>query len=1071
MEKEKTFVNLHTHSHYSLLDGLPRIPDLVNRAKEMNMPALALTDHGVMYGVVEFYKSCLKAGIKPIIGVEAYLALEHRSRKQSKLDDDYYHLVLLAENSQGYKNLMKLVSISHLEGFYYKPRLDKNVLREYGKGIIALTGCLGGEIPRTIIDDKPSSEAKAILEEYLSIFGEGNVFLEVQSHPEVPEQGKVNDFLKELSIASGVPRVATLDCHYLRPDDAEAQDALVCVSTGKLVSDTERLDMRGIDLSLYSPEEVYKKFGADTAPVEQSVTIAERCNAEIEIGGRYFPVFEIPGGKSNAQYLSEKTYEGLTKRYEAQDINDEIRQRIEYELKVINDKGYPAYFLVVADFVNWMRERGIITTTRGSAAGSLVSYCLGITNINPIDWLLPFERFLNPLRPSAPDIDVDIADNRRNEAIDYVTQKYGTDKVAQIITFGTMLARAAVRDVGRVLGIPYAKCDAIAKLIPPPRQGFPMPIAKALQTVPELKAMYDNDPEAKKIIDLVKKVEGSARHSSVHAAGVVIAPTSLTDYTPVQHDVAGLGMVTQYDMHAVEDVGLVKMDFLGIRNLSILGNAVEIIEKKHGVKIDLENLPWDDKKTFDLLAKGETVGVFQLGGSGMTAYLKELKPTSMFDIAAMIALYRPGPMESIPEYIRRKHNPKLIKYLDPRMEKFLDKSYGLIVYQDDLLFCALELAGYNWEEADKFRKAVGKKIPAEMAAQKEKLTKGIIQNGQTPGFAEMLWKLFEPFQAYGFGKAHAASYALVTYQTAYLKANYPAEFMAAVLTAESHDLDKVAAAVEECKKMGIAVLPPDINESFKMFSVIDPSTNSGPPAIRWALTAVKNVGHDVVSEIIKERKANGAYSSIQNFASRLSSKTLNRKAVESLICCGAFDSMAERNILLTNLESILETARSGKRNIIEGQSSLFGTGPKNANGGAASFMLVAAEAASTDQKLTWEKELLGLYISGHPLEKHKERLEKLGTTIQKIKKYQEGVTTPLGGIIQDVRTILTSKGDKMAFIKVADLTDTIECVVFPRSFKEYENILKSDKTVLVKGKVSHRNGVPSLIVERMKELE
>ena len=634
----KKFVNLHTHSHYSLLDGLPKIADLVARAKELEMPGLALTDHGVMYGAVEFYKKCRSAGIKPIIGVEAYLALEHRTRKQSKIDDDYYHLILLASNNDGYKNLIKLVSIAHLEGFYYKPRLDKETLREHAKGIIALTGCLGGEIPRLLLDNKPLDDAKTILNEYTSIFGEGSVYLEIQNHPELPEQQKVNDALRELSKVAGVPRVATLDCHYLHREDAGAQDALVCVSTGKYVTDTDRLDMRSVDLSMHSPEEVYAAFNKEPEVVEQSMEIADKCDIEIELGKRYFPSSEIPGGNKPGEYLRELAYAGLKKRYSEKDTTPELIERLEYELKVINEKEYSSYFLVVSDFVNWMRNRGIITTTRGSAAGCLVSYSLGITNVDPIFFSLPFERFLNPYRPSPPDIDVDIADNRRNEVIEYVTDKYGQDKVAQIITFCTMLARAAVRDIGRVLGIAYAKCDAIAKLVPPPRQGFPMPIKKALQSVPELKNLYDNDPDAKRIIDLVKKVEGVARHSSVHAAGVVISPKALTEFTPLQHDVDGHGMVTQYDMHACEDVGLIKMDFLGIRNLSILGNAVEIIEKKNKIKIDLDNLPIDDKKTYELLAKGETVGVFQLGGSGITSYLKELRPTNIFDIAAMIAL-------------------------------------------------------------------------------------------------------------------------------------------------------------------------------------------------------------------------------------------------------------------------------------------------------------------------------------------------------------------------------------------------------------------------------------------------
>ena len=1060
----KKFVNLHTHSHYSLLDGLPQIGDLIKRAKELDMPALALTDHGVMYGTIEFYKKCQKEGIKPIIGVEAYLALEHRTRKQSKLDDEYFHMILLAKNQEGYKNLMKLVSIAHLEGYYYKPRLDKESLKALSKGLIASTGCLAGEIPRMIMDGKDLSEIEKTLQEYVEIFGENNLFLEVQAHPNLPQQQQVNQVLKELSQKCGLRRVATLDSHYLRPEDADAQDALICVGTGKYVSDTDRLDMRGVDLSLKPAEEVYNLFAGDEEVVANSLKIAEQCNLEIEMNKRFFPNFEIPNKEDPNEHLRKLTLEGLGKRYMGKEITQEVKDRLDYELKVICDKGYATYFLVVSDFVNWMRSQGIITTTRGSAAGCMVSYCLGITNVDPIYFMLPFERFLNPFRPSAPDIDVDIADNRRDEVIDYVTQKYGADKVAQIITFGTMLARAAVRDIGRVLGVPYTKCDTVAKLIPPPKQGFPMPIKKALEMVPELKALYDSDMEVKKILDLVKKVEGSARHHSVHAAGVVIAPTPLTDYTPLQKDGDAQGVVTQYDMHACEDVGLVKMDFLGIRNLSILGNAVEIIKKKHNIDIDLDNLPLDDKKTFEHLSQGETVGVFQVGGSGMTAYLKDLKPSNIFDIMAMIALYRPGPMESIPEFIRRKHDSNLINYPDPRLTEVLKNSYGILTYQDDVLFTALEIAGYDWGEVDKLRKAIGKKIPAEMAAQEERFKKGIVDNGGTQEKAEYFWNLIKPFAAYGFNKAHAASYAMVTYQTAYMKANFPAEFMAAVLTAESHDLEKVADAVEECKKMGIKVLPPDINESFKMFAVVDDKT------IRWALPAIKNVGADVVDAIVRERKENGLYSSFQDLASRLPSKALNKKGIESLICAGAFDSLGERNTLLANMEPILEAARAAARSLAEGQVSLFGTqSSANTTNTVSKMALHPSEAASKQQILDWEKELLGMYVTSHPLEEYKELFNKL-TPIKNLIGLAEGTKVNFGGVLSRLHKITTRKGEAMAFLTFEDLSGQLEAICFPRLYTSSLNLLDTGKSLLAVGKISEKDGDTKVILDHLLEL-
>lgn len=787
------------------------------------------------------------------------------------------------------------------------------------------------------------------------------------------------------------------------------------------------------------------------------------CDVKIDIGSWVFPDFKIEGGKNANEKMREQVYEGFEKHGLKE--TPEIVERVEYELKIIFDKGYAPYFLVVGDLLRYAKENGILTTIRGSVAGSMVTYLMGITKANPIEYKLPFERFLNPYRPSAPDIDMDYADNRRDEMIEYAKQKYGEDKVAQIGTFGTMMARGAVRDVARALAYPYTIGDRISKMIPMGSQGMPMTIDHAMEIVPELRDAYKNESDTKEIIDLAKKLEGCVRHISVHAAGVVISPKPLYEYTPTQFDPKGGKIITQYDMYSIEDAGLLKFDFLGIRNLAILGDAVSLVKKFYNIDIDLERIPLDDKKTFALLASGQTEGLFQLNGSGMTRYLKELKPTSIHDINAMVALYRPGPMESIPEYIKRKHNPKLVKYLDPRMKKFLTESYGLIVYQDDLLFCALEMAGYNWEEADKFRKAVGKKIPAEMAAQYKKFTKGIIDNGQTPEFAEKLWKLFEPFQAYGFNKAHAASYGRVAYQTAYMKAHYPVEYMTAILTAESGDVEKIAEIIAECKNMKIPVLPPNINESFGGFTVI--RDNNISKEIRFGLYTIKNLGTDIGDAVISERKKNGKYKSISDFLDRIKHKNLNKKSMEAMIKSGAMDEFGDRGILLSNLEDMLAYNKEmGK--LAQNQVSLFGGMPETH---ATGFKLKNGNEATQAEKLLWEKELLGLYISGHPLDRLRDKLEKRDINIKKLKAdLGNGIPVTLAGIIETVRQVVTKKNERMAFLKIADLTDSIEAVVFPSLFKDSIEILIPEKCIAFSGKVSLRNGEKSIIIEAVKEI-
>ncbi|MEK7501108.1 MAG: DNA polymerase III subunit alpha, partial [Patescibacteria group bacterium] len=906
------FTHLHVHSHYSLLDGLAKIDDLIKRAQELGMEALALTDHGAMYGALEFYKKANRAGLKPILGCELYLAYDSRHNRRPNIDNKRYHLTVLAQDLTGYHNLIKLLTKAHLEGFYYKPRADHELLAQHAQGLIALSGCPNGEIPR-LIQNKRISEAEALIRKYQDIFGRDNFYLEIMPH-QTSEQSGLNEALVNLSQKTGAKLVATNDIHYVHTDDAEAQDILVSVQTGSHLDDEDRLTMRGFDLSMQSGEEMVRLLPQYTQALEQTAEIASRVNIKIPLGDWTFPHFELPAGVSADQELWKLAMAGFPKRH--LQVTPEYLKRLEHEAGIIKHKGYAPYFLVVADLIRYAEENGILTNIRGSVAGSLITYLTGITKIDPIHYRIPFERFLNPERPSAPDIDMDFADNRRDEVIDYARQKYGPDKVAQVGTFGTMMARAAVRDVARAMNYPYAVGDRIAKLIPFGSQGFPMTIDQAMKLAPELEQLYTNDSDIKKIIDISKKLEGCARHISVHAAGVVIAPQHLTEYVPLQLDPKGGKIITQYDMHAVEDAGLLKFDFLGIRNLAILEKAVRLVKHHRSIDIDIENLPLDDQKTFQLLARGETAGLFQLSGDGMTKYLKDLRPTTIHDINAMVALYRPGPIESIPEYVRRKHAPSLVKYFDPRMREILDQSYGIMVYQDDVLLTAIKLAGYSWLEADKLRKAMGKKIPKEMEEQRQKFTDGCVANGMDTTRAAELWKLIEPFAAYGFNKAHAASYGRVAYQTAYAKANFPHEYMTAVLSAESGDLERIAEMIAECGRMGIPVLPPDINESFQDFTL-----NNG--VIRFGLEAIKNVGGNVVAAIITERQKNGPFKNIADLLGRIESRDLNKKSLEAMIKAGALDGWGERNEFLTNLDYLLAFSKEVRQARAVQQTSMF----------------------------------------------------------------------------------------------------------------------------------------------------
>ena len=1091
------FVHLHTHSHYSLLDGLIKIDDLIDEAVKLGMPAIALTDHGNMYGTIEFYKKCQEAGIKPIIGVETYIALESMAQKRPNIDNKRHHLILLAKNEAGYKNLLKIVTASYLEGYYYKPRVDKEFLKKHHEGLIALSACMAGEVSR-MIERKDPERAEKATREYEDIFGKGNFYIEISHHPDIEKHSEIQKGLVELARKTGIPLVATQDVHYLKPEDAMAQDILVAIQTNAEMADANRLTMKLGDFSMKSGEEMEKLFKDNPDAVENTFKIAEMCDVKLSLGKWVFPKLELEGNKKPEEYLAENARLNYLKIFGNDDASGEVKKRLEYELEIIISKGYAPYFLIVADLINFARSQKIMTNTRGSAAGSVVSYVLGITNVDPIKYALPFERFLNPYRPSPPDIDMDFADDRREEILEYTKRKYGKNHVAQIGTFGTMMARGSVRDVTRALGKPYELGDRISKLIPMGSQGFPMTIDQALSIAPELAEMYKKESEVKEIIDIAKKIEGGARHVSVHAAGVVISPTDLTDYVPLQFEPNGDKIITQYDMYSVEEAGLLKMDFLGIKNLSTLGNSVELVRQRRGIEIDIENIPLDDKKTFEHLAKGETIGLFQLGGSGMTRYLKELRPTTVTDIMAMIALFRPGPMANIPTYIKRKHKQEPITYPDPRLEKILDKTYGVVTYQEDVLLIAIELAGYNWDTVDKFRKAIGKKIPEEMAKQEKIFIEGCQKHGGlSPQKAEELWRLFDPFKSYAFNKAHAASYAKVTYQTAYMKANYPAEFMAAVLTADAGEVEKIAETIGECVRMKLPVLPPDVNESFGDFTVVGTGvkeTNFENPrrgrptesarlglrdfqnlvsetpskeGIRFGLYTIKNLGKEIAEAIINERLAKGRYKSFADFLDRVQHKNLNKKSLESLIKSGAMDAFGERNKLLFNMEDALAyNKESGKAK--KNQNSLFALMADNAS--LPELRFKETEPSSQHDRLLWEKELLGLYVSGHPLDKFKDKLEKIKTKIGDIKNLPENMPLVTAGMIEEAKKINTKKGDPMIFMKLSDYTDSVENVVFPKIFEKYASIIREGNCVAVKGRHSIRNGEHSILVEEIKEM-
>lgn len=1056
------FTHLHVHTHYSLLDGLAKIDDLLDRAKELGMDSLAITDHGVLYGAIEFFVKAKDRGIKPIIGCEMYVSNDLHSKNNDSVDKRRFHLILLAKNDKGYKNLMKLISIAHLEGFYYKPRIDRPTLRKYSDGLIALSACAEGEIPATAINGDLEKAEKLALE-YQEIFGQGNFYLELQHHPKYPNQEIANQALIKISKKHKIPLVATNDIHYVKKEDAGIQDILLCIQTNKKVDEKDRMNLMDFELYLKSPEEMEKEFQNVPEAISNTQEIVDKCDLKIKLGETQLPHFDVPEGFTPETYLRKLTEEGLKKRFE-ENITDEHRQRMEYELSVIEKTGYASYFLIVQDFVNWAKNKGIVVGPgRGSAAGSFVSYLVGITNIDPIKYDLLFERFLNPERISMPDVDMDFADDRRDEVLDYVRKKYGNDHVAQIITFGTMAARAAIRDAGRALGLPYEFCDKTAKMIP-----MFSSIEDALEDVKEFKDLYESDAGAKKLINSAKRLEGVARHASMHACGVVITKNPVTEYTPLQNITGSKeGTVTQYSSSTkysfVEKIGLLKMDFLGLKNLTIIQNTLRIVRKIRGLEINIDDIPLDDKKSYELLQKGETTGVFQLESSGMKRYLKLLRPTVFEDIIAMVALYRPGPMDWIPDFIARKHGEKQITYLHPKLKPVLEKTYGIAVYQEQIMQIARALAGFTMGEADVLRKAVGKKISELIKEQRIKFVEGCIKEGIDKKIGEKVFDFIEPFAGYGFNRSHAACYALIGYQTAYLKAHYPAEFMAALLTSDQDNIDRVAIEISECIKMGIEVLPPHVNESFEEFAVIvDPETKK--ERIRFGLNAVKNVGHTIAHEIVEERKRSGKFKNLTDFIERIQHKDLNKKSIEALAKVGALQGLGERNQIIASMENILAHSKNLQKVRESNQFSLFGAEDLK----MPEIKMIEVPPASKKEKLAWEKELLGLYITDHPAREFQEYFSQMAVPIRDINNDIVGKPINIGGIITNIHKVFLKSQKTMLFVMVEDMTGKMEILVFPKILETTGSIWTEDKAVLASGKISNKDGEFKLLCDSVK---
>jgi DNA polymerase III subunit alpha len=1067
-----SFAHLHTHTHYSLLDGLGKPEDYVARAKELKMESLAITDHGNAYGLIDFYKKAKEGGIKPILGVEAYVARFGRFQKRANIDSKSFHLVLLARNLEGYQNILELVTKANLEGHYYKPRIDFELLEKYGKGLIGMSACLKGEIPEKLLSEN-YEEAEEAVKRYQKFFGKENFYLEVQNHPSLPEQKISNERVIELAKKMKVDLVATNDCHYVRQEDAEAQDVLLCVQMGNQITDENRMKMTSDDYSLRSSEDMSKAFADVPEAIENTLKIAEKCNVELPLGKRLLPTYQTPFQKKPEEYFEELCYEGLEMRYgipvpegfkrvdgketsessakkvtpPSAEKRKEIIERLEYELGVINKMGFASYFLIVWDFVKYAKEAGItVGPGRGSAAGSIIAYALGITDLDPLRYGLLFERFLNPERVSMPDIDIDFADNRRDEVLDYVADKYGRDHVARIITFGTLAAKAAVKDAGRVFGVPFNDMNAFTKMIPS-RPGITLD--EAYEAEPALKEATKTEP-FKKVWDIAKKLEGVIRQAGVHACAVVIADKALPTYTPLQKAPGDdEDIITQFSMHPIDDIGLLKMDFLGLRNLTIIQKCLNIIRRTHKTEIDISSLPMDDKKTFEIFQRSETTGVFQFESSGMKRYLKDLKSTEFEDLIAMVALFRPGPMENIPTYIRGKHDPKSVHHPHPVLEEHLKETYGIAVYQEQVQQIAQSFAGFTLGQGYLMIKAVAKKIPKLLNKQRELFIDGAIKKGHTKKEAEKLFSIIEPFAGYGFNKSHAACYALIAYQTGYLKAHYPSEFLAALLTADHGNMDRLTIDIEEAARMQIKVLPPSVNESLANFTVVAGGD------IRFGMNAIKGVGEGPIAAIIEARENGGKFTDLADFASRVDPSVINKRTLEALAFSGAMDDLGERAAIAASASSLADFAKAAKNQTETIQGSLFD------NGGEApklEFQLEQIEPASRSQRLKWEKELLGMYVSAHPLAGLKKALGKKVHLADKLDKKDVGKTHTVGGIVTNFRKLITKKsGQMMAFVTLEDPTGIVEVSIFPKVFSQFGEQVEKDELLTATGRLEFRN--------------
>lgn len=1054
-----SFVHLHVHTCYSLLDGAAKIPDLIQHTKEQGMQALAITDHGSMYGVIEFYKEAKKAGLKPIIGCEVYVAPRSYRDKVAGHDDSPYHLVLLAENQEGYQNLIKLVSLSSLEGFYYKPRVDKELLQKYSKGLIALSACLAGEVATLLLEGKEEQAWETALE-YRDIFGKDNFFLELQDHG-LEEQRRVNTGLINIAKETRIPLVATNDVHYLRQEDSYVQDILLCIQTGKTLQDQERMRFGTNEFYLKSEQEMRLLFGDYPEALTNTTVIAERCQVDFTFGQNRLPNYQVPDGYTADTYLSELCQKGLLKRYGV--IKEEQQTRLDFELSTIKNMDYSSYFLIVWDFIRYAKEKGIfVGPGRGSAAGSIVSYCLEITDVDPMKYDLLFERFLNPERVSMPDIDIDFCYERRGEVIEYVVQKYGVDHVAQIITFGTMAARAAIRDTGRAMGIPLVLVDRVAKLIP---MELGVTIERALEVSTELVSMAEKDSVVQELLKVAKALEGVPRHAGTHAAGLVISPAPLDEFLPLQRTSEGL-VCTQFDKDTVEEIGLLKMDLLGLRTLTVINNAVNIVKRSRGFEIELSTILLDDEKTYDLLSEGDTIGVFQLESSGLRAILRDLKPRTFEDIIALVALYRPGPLGSgmIDDFVKRRHGEVDVKYLHSTLEPVLQTTYGVIIYQEQVMRIASELAGFSLGEADLLRRAMGKKKPEIISGLRQQFVWGAEKKGIGDEIARKVFDLMEYFAGYGFNKSHSAAYALLAYQTAYLKAHYPVDFMAALLTSVMETKDRVPFYIEECRQMKIEILPPDVNESTEDFLVRGMK-------IRFGLAAIKQVGYQAIETIIKERE-NGFFESLQDFCERVDLSHINRRVIENLIKAGAFSSIpGSRAQLLEILHICIEQGLACQREKNSNQLSLFDfTSQKTAINPP--IPLPTARDFSEKEILEMERDVLGLYLSGHPLTEFKEIIDKTTThTIEELSQGQDGKMVNLAGLIGAVRRTVTKRGETMAYFILEDLTGNVEALLFPKNMSKYNDLLKSDLPVLVKARLNLQEDKPKIFVESIKALE